>query len=147
MKKLAIYAAVGYGLYYFYNQGKSAISAYKNLKTKVVDARNLKAGISQFTLDIDVVLTNTGTTPIDISTSGIATIKKVNLYSTKGTLIGWSTPGAIALNIPAGGTQLIKNIPTVINSAYVVEALGDINSVKDVRTTIEIEAAGQIITV
>lgn len=147
MKKLAIYAAVGYGLYYFFGKGKAAYNAYKNIKTQVVSARNLKPGVSEFTLDIDVLVSNTGTTPIDLNTGGLATLKKVNLFSTKGTLIGYSTPGAIALNIPAGQSQLLKNIPTVINTAYVLEALGDINNVKNVSTTIEIEAAGQTITI
>ena len=147
MKKLAIYAGIGYGLYYLFNKGKAAIAAYNNLKTQVVSARNLKPGISQFTLEIDVLVTNNGTTPIDINTGGLATLKKVNLYSAKGTLIGFSTPGATSLNIPAGGSQRINNIPTVINTAYVLEALGDLNNVKNVNTTIEIEAAGQTFTV
>jgi hypothetical protein len=147
MKKLAIYAGIGYGLYYFFGKAKEAYNAYKNIKTQVVNARNLKAGFTDFTMDIDVLVTNTGTTPIDINTAGVATIKKINLFSTKGTLIGYSTPGAVVLNIPAGGTQLIKNIPTTIKAAYVLEALGDINNVKNVSTTIEIEAAGQTITV
>lgn len=147
MKKLAIYGAVGYGLYYFYTKGKAAITAYQNLQTKVVAARNLKPGISQFSLVVDVLVTNTGTTPIDINTGGLATLKKVNLYSAKGTLIGYSTPGTTSLNIPAGGSQLITNIPTVINNAYVLEALGDISNVKNVSTTIEIEAAGRTFTV
>lgn len=147
MKKLAIYAGIGYGLYYLYTKGNAAISAYQSLNTKVVAVRNLKPGIETSKLDIDVLLTNTGSTPIDINTAGIATLKKINLFSAKGTLIGYSTPGAISLNIPAGGSQLIKNIPTYINTAYVLEALGDINNVKNVSTTIEIEAAGQTITV
>lgn len=147
MKKLAIYSAIGYGLYYFFLKGKKAVTAYNNLKANVVSARNLKAGISQFTLDIDVLLKNTGTTPIDINTGGLATLKRVNLISPKGTLIGYSTPGAVRLNIPAGGTQLIQNIPTHINTGYVLEALGDLNNVKNVTTTLEIEAAGQLITV
>ncbi|MDP2687518.1 MAG: hypothetical protein Q8O62_09865 [Aequorivita sp.] len=147
MKKLAIYAGIGYGLYYFFTKGKAAVAAYNSLKTKVVSARNLKPGISQFSLEIDVLVTNTGTAPIDINTNGLVTLKRVNLYSTKGTLIGYSTPGATSLNIPAGGSQRINNIPTVINTAYVVEALGDLNNVKNVNTTIELEAAGQIITV
>jgi len=147
MKKLALYAAVGYGLYYFFGKGKAAYTAYKNLKTKVVAARNPKAGISQFTMDVDVLLTNTGTTPIDVNTNGLATLKKVNLFSVKGTPVGYSTPGAIVLNIPPGGQQLIKNIPTVINTAYMVEALGDIENIKNVSTTLEIEVAGNIITI
>jgi hypothetical protein len=147
MKKLAIYAAVGYGLYYFYTKGKKAYAAYQNLKTKVVAARNLKPGLENFKMDIDVLLVNTGQEAINIDTGGIATLKKVNLYSAKGTLIGFSTPGATSLNIEAGGQQLLKNIPTVIKTSYVLEALGDISNVQNVSTTIEIEVAGQTITV
>jgi len=148
MKKLAIYAAAGcYGLYYFFGKGKQAYTAYKNLKTQIVAARNLKAGVSQFKMDVDILATNTGTTPIDINTGGLAKLKKVNLYSAKGMIIGQSTPVAIVLNIPAGGQQLITNVPTSINTNYVLEALGNINNVKNVTTTIDIEVAGQIITV
>lgn len=147
MKKLAIYAAVGYGLYYFYTKGKQGYNAYKNLKTKVVAARNLKLGLQNFKMDIDVLLTNAGPEPININTGGLAKLKKVNLYSPQGTLIGYSTPGTTSLNIEAGGKQLIKNIPTVIQTAYVLEALQDIENVTNVSTTIEIEVAGKTITV
>jgi hypothetical protein len=147
MKKIVLYTALGYGLYYLYNKGKAAAAAYKNLKTQVVSARNLKPGFEDFKMDIDVLLTNTGPQPIDVNTGGLATLKKVNLYSAKGTLIGYSTPGATSLNIPAGGQQLLTNIPTVIKTAYVLEALGDINNVKNVSTTIEIDVAGKTITV
>jgi len=33
MKKLALYAAVGYGLYYFFGKGKAAYTAYNNLSS------------------------------------------------------------------------------------------------------------------
>lgn len=147
MKKLAIYAGIGYGLYYFFTKGKAALNAYNNLKTKVVDARNLKVNLPDSTMEIDVIVTNTGNTPIDINTGGLANLKKVNLYSAKGTLIGFSTPGTTSLNIPAGGSQRINNIPTVMKTAYVLEALSDLNNVKNVTTTLEIETAGQTITV
>tara|TARA_R110000823_G_scaffold102096_1_gene219065 strand:- start:75570 stop:76013 length:444 start_codon:yes stop_codon:yes gene_type:complete len=147
MKKLALYAAVGYGIYYFFGKGKAAYAAYKNLKTQVVSARNLKPGIENFNLDVDVILKNEGQEPINLNTNGLATLKRVNLFSANGTLIGYSTPGAITLDIPPGGQQLIKNIPTIIKTAYVLEALQNIDNVKNVSTTIDIEIGGQTITV
>lgn len=147
MKKLALYAAAGYGLYYLFGKGKTAYAAYKSLTAKVVAARNLKPGISNFKLDIDVLVTNTGTQPIDLNTNGLITLKKVNLYSAKGELIGYSTPGTTTLSIAAGEKQLIKNIPTTIKTAYVLEALDDINNVKNVTTSLEIEVGGQTITI
>lgn len=147
MKKIFVYSAVGYSLYHLLSKGKQVVQAYKNIETKVVGVRNVKAGISAFTMDIDVLVSNTGGVPIDVNTGGLVTLTKVNLFSAKGTLIGTSTPGATNLNIPANGSQLIKNIPTSINSAYVLEALTDINNVKNVTTTIEIQVAGQTVTI
>lgn len=147
MKKIFVYSAVGYSLYHLLSKGKQVVQAYNNIETKVVGVRNVKAGISAFTMDIDVLVSNTGDVPIDVNTGGLVTLTKVNLFSAKGTLIGTSTPGATNLNIPANGSQLIKNIPTSINSAYVLEALTDINNVKNVTTTIEIQVAGKTITI
>lgn len=147
MKKIFVYSAVGYSLYHLLSKGKQVVQAYKNIETKVVGVRNVKAGISTFTMDIDVLVSNTGGVSIDVNTGGLVTLTKVNLFSAKGTLIGTSTPGATNLNIPANGSQLIKNIPTSINSAYVLEALTDINNVKNVTTTIEIQVAGKTITI
>lgn len=147
MKKLAIYAAIGYAGYHFFNKGKAAVTAYKNIKTEVVSARNLKPGIKEFTMDVDVLVTNTGAEPINVNTSGVITLKKVLLFSANGNKIGHSTPAAITLNIDAGGQQLLKNVPTTITSSYVLEALTDLSNVKNVQAKIEIEVAGQTFTI
>lgn len=147
MKKIALYGAIGYGLWYITRKSKDIFNAYNALTTQVVNVRNVKPGLSEFTLDVDVLISNPTQTAISVNTGGLAKLKRVNFYSVKGTLIGHSSPGTTSLNIPAGGKQLIKNVPTSINTGYVLEALGNIKNIGDVNTTIEIEVAGQTIIV
>lgn len=147
MKKIAFLAAFAYGIYYVTAKGKDTFTALRNLKTQVVGARNLKLGLSQSTLDMDVELSNNGPTAIALNSFGLAAVKRINLYSIKGTLIGSSTLGTTSLHIPAQGKTIIKNIPTVINNSYVLEALGDIANITSVTTTMDVEVGGKTITI
>lgn len=147
MNKLLIFAALGFGAYTLYGKGKTALNAYMNLKTKVVSVRNIKPGLTEFKMNVDVLVTNPSDTAIDLNTVGLVTLKRINLYSLKGSLIGFSTPGQIILSIPARGQQLLKNVPVTLNTVYALEAISDLDNAANVTTKLEIEVGGKIVTI
>lgn len=147
MKKLALYGAIGYGIYYLFNKGQKALQAFRNISTEVVDFRDIKPGLSQFTLYIDVRINNPTQIPINISTMGLARVKRINLFNDKGVAIGYAETNMESLNIPAGGWQRLNNIHTIIYSNYIINLLGNMSGIKNIATTIEIEVAGKTITV
>lgn len=147
MKKIAIYSAAAAGLYFLFSKGRQLYAVLKNIDVKVIGIRDIKIGLKQSTVILDVELINTGNIPIDINTAGLAVVQRLSIYSSKGTLIGVSELGKTSLSIPVGGKQTIKNIPTVLYSAYVLEAMTDFENIADVRVTVDIEINGKTITV
>lgn len=147
MKKLVLFGGIAGALYYLYGKGKSAVQAYYNIDTQIVNVKKIKIGISRTTFYVDIVARNTSSIPIAINTGGLATLKKVNIYSQNGTLLGFATPEATKLSIPAYGEQRINDIHTTINTVDFAMQIGELSNISNAKITMEIEAAGQTFTV
>lgn len=136
-------AGISYLAYKTYTKAK----AIYDLDISLHGLKNIRFGLVTSKVDIDIKLINKSKTDINISSGSLALIKRITLYSAKGTLIGHSDPGDVSFNIPAGGTQIIRNIPVTINSAYVIEALGNLPAVGDISITVDVQIGGKTITI
>jgi len=116
MKKLLIGTAAGLGLLLFTSRKKltNIATTAKSIDFKLVNIKNVRIQGNSLRFNVDVSLTNTSSQNLDVNTMGLITLEKLYYYDIDGNQIGQSTLNKEAIQISAGATINLLDIPTAI---------------------------------
>ena len=131
MKKTLTIAAIVAGAIFVYgrNKVKDISSIFKKLQIKITGVKNLSIGFAGISLNLDIQITNPTSTPLLINTGGAATLKRLIYKDAGGNFLGESFPNLTEIEIPAGATINILDIPTTVMANNIGST---INSILDI---------------
>ena len=116
MKKILITAGIGIALATMMSRKKVAntYTALKGLALKVNGISDLKIKSNGLQFNLDINITNTSPFALSVDSFGSVKLSKLTFKTINGTPLGDSFPNITNIEIPAGQTLQLPNVPTLI---------------------------------
>ena len=151
-KAILLASAVAVGSTFIFGNRKyrNFSEVLEKIEYKIKGVKNLKIIGSTIGFDVDIELVNPTNISVDIPGNRL-TVKTLHFFTPSGKKIGEAHPNVTEISLPANGTRIITNIPTVIDLIAIGSSFSETVAIvldpDKLITAADLELFGQSFTV
>lgn len=152
LKSILLASAVAFGgsLFFGTKKYRNYSEVLEKMEFNLKGVKGLKLQGSSISFNVDVEIANPTNISVDVPGNRL-TVKTLHFFTPSGKKIGVSHPNISEISLPANGSRIITNIPTVVDLAAVGSSFSETVAVildpDKLITAADLELFGQSFTV
>lgn len=152
MKKiLGIAAVLGTLAYFGKEKAQNYVAIVKQLKFKFLGVSDLSLSGGKLKFKTNIRITNKSAEDFSFASGKNIILRKIKFYLPNGEYVGEATPNLAAIELPAGASVELKDIPTVLPvgnvGGFLENAFQIATNISKMKTKIELEILGKLVKI